>query len=301
MNPKRCCHNRQARNNSLGFSVDAEYNAQVSEIASSRNFPSTERLSVVAAVIMLAYALNRFMEIPAQTVAIQIPGLFLEFEVNDSILTALLVACLAATGADWLLRDHPGRQNQQLFHHLFLPAATALVIGVPLNQMDFGIAWWAGLIAGMLLLVLVLVAEYIVIDKQDMRQPLAAASLSAVSFAIYLVLATALRAAGTRLFFILPALIIATWLVSLRSLNLRLHGLWVVYECVIIALVVGQLAAALHYWPLAPIRFGLILLGPAYGLTSLFSGLIEEKPTQKLLVEPAIVLGLSWLGALILA
>lgn len=264
------------------------------------NYPNAERLSVVAAVIMLAYALNRFMEIPARAIELQIPGLFLEFEVNDSIITAVLVAGLAATGADWLLRDHPGRNNQRLFAHMLLPAVTALVIGIPLNQMDFGIAWWAGLLAGTVVLVLVLVAEYIVIDAQDVRQPLAAASLSAVAYAIYLVLATTLRGAGTRLFFILPALIMATWLVSLRSLYLRLHGQWVVYEAAIIALVVGHLAAAIHYWPMTPIRFGLVLLGPAYALTSLFSGLIEERPKKKLLVEPAIVIGLSWLGALLL-
>jgi len=265
------------------------------------NFPNTERLSVVTAVIMLAYALNRFVEIPAQVIELQIPGLYLEFEINDSIMTALLVAGLAATGADWLLRDHPGRNKQRVFPHMLLPAVTALVIGIPLNQMDFGIAWWGGLLAGTILLVLVFMGEYIVIDAQDVRQPLAAASLSAVAFAIYLVLATTLRGAGTRLFFILPALIAATWLVSIRSLYLRLHGLWVVYESAIIALIVGQLAAALHYLPLTPLRFGLILLGPAYALTSLFSGLIEEKPTPKLLVEPAIVIGISWLGALILA
>jgi len=277
------------------------YNAQVNETTMRGNFPNTERLSVVAAVIMLAYALNRFVEIPAQVIELQIPGLYLEFEINDSILTALLVAGLAATGADWLLRDHPGRNKQRVFPHMLLPAVTALVIGIPLNQMDFGIAWWAGLLAGTILLVLVFMGEYIVIDAQDVRQPLAAASLSAVAFAIYLVLATTLRGAGTRLFFILPALIAATWLVSIRSLYLRLHGLWVVYESAIIALIVGQLAAALHYLPLTPLRFGLILLGPAYALTSLFSGLIEEKPTPKLLVEPAIVIGISWLGALILA
>ncbi len=277
------------------------YNAKVNETAIRGNFLNTERLSVVTAVIMLAYTLNRFIEFPAQTITLQIPGLFLEFVVNDSILTAVLVAGLAATGANWLLRDHPGRNQQQLLPNMLIPAVTALVIGIPLNQMAFGIAWWAGLMAGTLLLVLVFAAEYIVIDAQDARQPLAAASLSAVAFAIYLVLATALREAGTRLFFILPAIMAATWLVSIRSLYLRLHGLWVVYEAAIIALIVGQLAAAIHYWPLSPIRHGLILLGPAYALTSLFSGLIEEKPRRTLFIEPAIVVGLSWLGALILA
>lgn len=273
----------------------------MSNSTSSRNLPNGDRLSVLAAVIMLVYALNHFMEIPEQTIELQIPGLFIQFELNDNLIAALLVAGIAAAGADWLLRDHPARHQQLLFPHMLLPATTALVIGIPLNQMEFNPAWWIGLLMGTVLLVLVLAAEYIVIDSRDVRQPLAAASLTAVGFALYMVVAVALRAAGTRLFFILPALILATWLVSLRSLNLRLHGEWVVYESAIVSLVVVQLAAAIHYWPLSPIRFGLILLGPAYALTSLFIGLIEERPAKKLVIEPLIVLGLSWLGAMILA
>ena len=252
-------------------------------------------------MIMLAYGLNRFMEIPERAVELQLPGLFLEFKINDSILTALLVAGLAAAGADWLLRDHPALHRQTLLPHLLLPAVTALVIGVPLNQLTFGINWWLGLLAGTAALVIVVVAEYIAVDAQDVRQPLAAAALSAVAFVTFLVLAAALRAAGTRLLFILPALILATWLVSLRVFNLRLHGLWTVYESAIVALIVGQLAAAAHYWPLAPVRYGLLLLGPAYALTGLISGLIEEKPIRSLWVVPAIILGITWLGALLIA
>ena len=255
----------------------------------------------MAAVIMLVYALNQFMELPSRTIELQIPGLFVRIELTDSVITAMLAAGIAAAGADWLLRDHPVRNKQLLFPHLLLPAITALVIGIPLNQMEFSLIWWVGLLAGTILLVLVLVAEYIVIDIQDVRQPLAAASLTAVGFAIYLVLATTMKAAGTRLFFILPALVIATWLVSVRSLSLRLHGEWVVYEAAIVSLVVVQMAAAIHYWPLTPLRFGLILLGPAYALTSLIIGLIEEKPVRRLVMEPVIVLGLSWLSAVLLA
>jgi hypothetical protein len=251
-------------------------------------------------MIMLAYSLNRFMEIPTRTLELQLPGLYLEFEINDSILTAILVAGLTAVGTDWLLRDHPARQNQHIIPHLMLPAVTALVIGIPLNQFASGIAWWLGLLTGTVILLMVLVAEYIAIDALDARQPLAAAGLSAVAFTIYLILASAIRAGGIRLFFNLPMLVVATWLVSLRSINLRLHGPWVVYESAIIALVVGQLAAAIHYWPLTPVRFGLILLGPAYALTSLFGGLIEERTTRDLVIEPAVVLGISWLGALLL-
>jgi hypothetical protein len=59
-------------------------------------------------------------------------------------------------------------------------------------------------------------------------------------------------------------------------------------------------AAAIHYWPLSPIRFGLLCLGPAYALTSLFNGMIEEKQIRELIVEPLVVLIVAWIGAVIL-
>lgn len=285
----------------LGYSLNAGYNAQMSSVKATGHLPDTERLSVLAAVIMLVYALNHFMGLPTRRIELQIPGLFVRFELTDSVITAMLAAGIAAAGTDWLLRDHPVRNKQRLFPHLLLPAVTALVIGIPLNQMEFSLVWAIGLLAGTILLVLVLVAEYIVLDTQDVRQPLAAASLTAVGFATYLVLATAMSAAETRLFFLLPAVGIATWLVSVRSLSLRLHGEWVVYEAAIVSLVVVQMAAAIHYWPLTPLRFGLILLGPAYALTSLILGLIEEKPVRKLVIEPVIVLALAWASAVVFA
>jgi hypothetical protein len=163
-----------------------------------------------------------------------------------------------------------------------------------------GLGWWIGLFAGALILVLVLVAEYIAVDPDDVRLPFASAALSAVSFALYLVLASALQAAGVRLLYNVPTLILAAWLVSLRVTNLRLHGEWTVYESAIIAFVVGQIAAAFNYWPLAPITFGLALLGPSYALNSMFCNLIEEKPSRQVILEPVIALLIAWGAAYII-
>ena len=67
-----------------------------------------------------------------------------------------------------------------------------------------------------------------------------------------------------------------------------------------VALVVGQMGAALYYWPLSPVSYGLILLGPAYSLTSLIAGLEEGEPLRQAIVEPAVVLGLLAAAALVL-
>jgi hypothetical protein len=265
-----------------------------------QNLPNIDLLSILAAMIVLAYTLERFINLPSWGISRQFPGLYIELNINVTMITSLLVACMTAAGANWLMRNHPASQKKLALQHAILPALTALVIGIPLSRIPVGIGWWVGLLSGAFILVLVIIAEYIAVDLGDIRLPFASAALSAVSFALFLVLAGALRAAGVRLLFITPALIIAAWLVSLRVTNLRLHGEWTIYESAIIALVVGQIAAAFYYWPLAPITFGLVLLGPSYALISLFCNLIEEKPVRQVIYEPIISILIAWGAAFII-
>ena len=55
-----------------------------------------------------------------------------------------------------------------------------------------------------------------------------------------------------------------------------------------------QIAAGLHYWPLSPIQFGLMLIGLLYGLTNLAANLGEDRPARRAVLEPAIIIGLCW-------
>jgi hypothetical protein len=265
-----------------------------------QNLPNIDHLSVLSAMIVLAYTLERFIDLPSWQISSQFPGLYIEFNVNVNMVTSLLVACMTAAGANWLMREHPAAQGKHSLEHAILPALTALVIGIPLGGVPVGIGWWIGLISGAFILVLVLIAEYIAVDPQDIHLPLASAALSAVSFAIFLLLAGALRAGGVRLLYNIPALVFAAWLVSLRVTNLRLHGIWTIYESAIIAFVIGQITAAFNYWPLTPIAFGLVLLGPSYALICLFCNLIEEKPFRQVISEPILSILIAWGAAFII-
>jgi len=256
--------------------------------------PDTGRLSMLAATIMLAYTLARFVDLPERELAVQLPGLYLSVLINEQTVVALVVAGLMATGADWLVRGHPAYRGHSTLEHWLLPALTAWVIGLPLFQLPNNPLWWIGFILGGLLLVLVLIAEYIVVDPDDLRYPPAAAGLTAISFALYLVLAAALRFSELRLVMLLPALALAGGLVGLRALHLRLRGRWAYLPAGMVALVTAQLAAALHYWPLSPVSFGLALLGPAYALTTLLGNLAEGEPVRQAVVEPVTVLFLVW-------
>lgn len=260
----------------------------------SHYLPDPDRLSVLAATILMAYGLTNFVSLPEKAFSVQLPGLFLEFAINIRTLVVLIAAGLTASGTDWLLRDHPALKGGSTIEHLILPALTAWVIGIPLFQLPFGLAWWAVFAAGGALLILVLVAEYIVVDPEDVRRALASAGLTAVSYALYLILAIVLRSAGVRLFLLIPALTFTAALVSLRTLHLRLVGQWKIPESAVVALVVGQITAALQYWPLSPVAFGLGVLGPAYALTSLIGGLEEGEPLRQAATEPFIVIIIAW-------
>lgn len=264
----------------------------------TRNLPNIDRLSVLAAMILLAYSLARFVSFPAREIEFSFLGIYLPIEINVRTIVAFLVAMITAAGADWLLSDHPSISKGATIEHWLLPALTAWVIGFPLYQLPLGPVWWAGFALGGLLLTLVLVAEYITINPEDIRQPIAAAGLIALSFSLFLMLATALQYAGTRLVFMLPALTLAAWLVSLRTLHLRLQRRWSFIQSGIIAFVCAQIMAGLHYLPLSPVSFGLLLLAPAYCLTSLVANLAEEEPIRQAIIEPILVFVLLLIAAL---
>lgn len=259
-----------------------------------RHLPDANRLSVLASTILLAYAIIPFIDTEAQEVAVQLPGIFLEFSITLATMVSFLLAILAAVGSDWLLRSHPRYQQQNTIQHWMIPALTAWAIGVPLNSLAIGAGWWVVFGLGGMLLVLVLVSEYIVLDLSDARNALAALGLTAVSYALYLVLAITVRAAELRLYLLLPALTLPMGLVCLRALYLRLSGRWSVAWAVGIAAVTGQLALGLYYLPLSPLAFGLVLLGPAYALTSAIGSLEEGASGRTLWVEPVVMLAIFW-------
>jgi hypothetical protein len=143
-------------------------------------------------------------------------------------------------------------------------------------------------------LILVVVAEYITVDQDDRYYTAAAVGLFAISFALFLTLVIMLRITATRLLMILPVVILASGLVSLRTLHLRIHAEWQYTSALVIAFIVAQLAAALHYWPVSPVAYGLALLAPAYSLTNFLANIAEGQTPRRAVTEPALVLGLIW-------
>ena len=58
------------------------------------HLPDLNRLSLLAAAILIAYALARMVNLPERTFSIQLPGIFLAPHVDAGSLVSLLVAGL---------------------------------------------------------------------------------------------------------------------------------------------------------------------------------------------------------------
>lgn len=245
---------------------------------------------MVMATILLAYSLTPFINIPNRELNLQLPGFLFLLRVDYTGLVSILSAGLAATGMSWML---PARSKElhggKDFQHLLLPALTAWAIGVPLGELEVNLQWWAVFIFGGFLLTSVFIAEFIVVDTEDPRAGLAVIGLSAVGYAVFLILCVAFRGAGLRLYLTLPVYFLAAGLISWRVLSLRLSGKNSWYWSIAPAIITLQVAIGLHYLPVSPIQFGLLLTGLCYAVIS-FAVLFEQKEHKKWIwMEPAII------------
>ena len=261
---------------------------------SRRYIPDGTRVSVLTSLVLLAFALTYVINTPFTLVSIPLAGKTYQFTLPLNTGITILTAILAAAGVDWLLRGHPSIEPGETAEHWMLPMLTVLIVGVTLSTLPRGIVWWLGfgLCAG--LLVLVFLAEYVVVDPSDVRYPLATAALTALAYALALILAVALRTADVSLLILAPSLFLGQSLAALRTLHLRLNERWDFGWAVGIGLIGMQLGSALRFWPLSPVRFGLILLGPLYALTTLAVSLSEGRPFRRAMAEPLVILFMVW-------
>ena len=260
----------------------------------NKYLPGSNRVGLLTSTTLLALVLTRITPSPAFNFELQLPGFFLTFPLNINTAMGLLTACLTATGMDWLLRGHPSLKGRTTFQWWFLPTISTFVISIILSLLPNGATWWIGFIVSGAFLYFIFLAEYIAVDADAPYYTTSMIGLTAISHTLFFILAVALRTSDTRLFLIIPGLFLAALLASLRILHLRLSSNWEYAWAIGIGLVCIQLATGFYYWPLAPIQFGLLLIGPLYGLVNFAINLGENIPPQRAALEPAIVTAICW-------
>lgn len=268
-------------------------------MSSRSSLPDINRIGVLTAAVLLAFALTRLLPASQAVLRWTVGDFFLTLPVNLTTIMTLFAAGITATGMDWLLRGHPGLGSRRTVEHWLLPMLTTFVIGVPLSLLPGGVSWWITFAIAGLALVTVFMAEYVAVDPVAPAYSAAMGLLTALAYAVYLILLTTVHSSSPRLIIVVPIVFLASGMVSLRALHLRLQR-WEFAWSMGIAFILSQLAAALHYWPISPVQLGLALLGPLYALTSLAGNLGEETPVRRASIEPLAALTVAWLAAALL-
>ena len=264
--------------------------------------PDLERLSIVTATIMLAFALTQLVSFPVQNFSFLLFGILIDLIIDFTTVVIVFTVFLSATGMDWIIHSHPEKERYQnrwaYIRHWIVPVLTSFVIGVALNAFAGGMVWWAVYALGSLLLFAVFIAEYNVLIAEDYRNALATVGLTSLSFVLYLLLTIAVFSADIRLYLRAPLLGVGALMVISRALFLRL-GKWYTLWAVVCSLIITQFVVGLHYLPLSPTRFGLLLVGSAYGLTSIVSGVKESRESWAFWGEPISMITIMLLAIII--
>ena len=264
-----------------------------------QEFPRRERLSVVVATVMLAFAISQAIDLPTNPTPIVIGGIVVPFRFDLDFIVTLAVAGMTATGTDWIIRDHPAVSNRTTIPHLLLPTLSAWVLSVSLNNLADVPFKWLVLIVGGLFLLIVILAEYFVLNPEDYRAPIGTAILTAIAYAMVLALSVVLESTDQRLIVSVSAVMIGTAVLSMRILQLQTGQSWPWLESMACILFVTQIAAALHYLPLTPLANGVIVLGALFSIVNFIINLAQEVSFLRTVIESAIPFALALILALV--
>lgn len=258
-----------------------------------RHLPSRDRLSVLTAIILLAYALARALDLPTRTVGTTLLGSAVGLELNGPVLMLLVVAALISAGSDTLIRSHPrleGWTGYSTVAHWIVPGAAALAFGSLLNRVPGGALWWIGLGLSAILLIAILVAEYTVVDREDAAWDAAALVLTAGTYALALLLFALLHSLSARALISATAAGIAAAALALRLFLLKTPsasgtGLYALF----VGLLVAETIWALTYWRVPAGGAALLALVPFYVGTGVAQQHLAGRLNRRLWVEYLVV------------
>ena len=259
------------------------------------------RFSIVSALVALSLTLIYFLpeDVPVQVLSI--PGLQISF--SPLQLIPLFIAIISFTGAYWVLISNPeierkGWLVRQVLPNLVLPAINIFIFALILAQTHKSYEWWGILFTGVLTFSIILYAEYQVLKSNVSTNTIFTVLLMSLAHALFMAFTIALRASISRIFLIIPAIVLASIFVSYRTIYLRTDGKFKSYWIYVVTFICFQFAIALYYLFLTPNQYGLILTAILFVSNAVIAR-IGQGDRKRLYIEP-LVIGVFVIAVLLL-
>ena len=267
-----------------------------------RERPCYEGASVFVSLIVLGLVFLPEIELPTRTFSFHVLGSLASIRLSATELMAALLASLACTGTDSLVRSHPlVRRGESRYTFAFwaLPGLSVVAATLLLPLAPNRPYWLGGLALTALLLLLIAVAQYHTVDPTDPGYRLARLALNIFVYLVALGLFTLIYGSKARSLLSATTTAAVGGLLALELLrgvhhNLRLTGIY----ALITGLASGEVTWALNYWTVGRLTGGLLLLLVFYLVTGFSREGLLRRLNRRALVEFALV-ALVGLGLII--
>ncbi|MFB0536714.1 MAG: hypothetical protein ACETWR_17240 [Anaerolineae bacterium] len=253
-------------------------------------------------LIVLGLAFLPEIELPTRTFSFYVLGSLASIRLSVTWLMAALLASLACTGTDSLVRSHPlVRRGESRYTFAFwaLPGLSVVAATLLLPLAPNRSYWLGGLALTALLLLLIAVAQYHTVDPADPGYRLARLALNLFVYLVALSLFTLIYGSKARSLLSATTTAAVGGLLALELLrgaphSLRLTALY----ALITGLALGEITWALNYWTVGRLTGGLFLLLVFYLVTGLSREGLLRRLNRRALVEFSLV-ALVGLGLII--
>lgn len=248
-----------------------------------------DRLSVLSGALVLALTIGRIVETPVRPFAATVLGSPLGINLSAATLILAVLAGLAATAVESLVRSHPLARAGQLgrsFHFWIVPALLLVAeYGWLAGIEDLG-TWAVAIVAAAVVIPLALVAEYSAVDPEQRGEALAGWGEMAVIYLTAVLLYSRIYDLQARALLSGTAVVVVTillvtrlfWYAADTPKTAALYGLAV-------GMMTGLFAWTLNYLPLSTASGGLLLLLFFYVLTGLIQQFLSGRFGRRVVLE----------------
>lgn len=232
-----------------------------------------ERINAVVSLTLIGLALYFVLDFPAQAAAVTLFGTPLELESPRQWLMVVLLAGLAVTGTDAVVRVHPRLPSQLLGYRAtfwMLPALLVVLATQTLGLAPTTIAWAVGLAIVGTLLWLTIFAEFKLVSPGQPAPFWPRLWRQFIGYAVTLTLFIVIYQTRSRSAISATAVLLVSGMAALALLRQppkTITKSWLF--AAVIGLSLGQITWALNYWRTGALNAGLLLLLIFYVLVGL--------------------------------
>jgi hypothetical protein len=254
---------------------------------------TVNRILVLVALLALTPVLLLVVELPSRNVLLSFLGSELAISLNTNSLLILFMPVLTIAGVDWVLRDHPDVQAGEtpfLFPFWMAPGLTALALALLLTRINTWPLWILVLVLGVLIIGVLVVAEYNTIAPNNPSYPIARLTVTGLSYLIAFGLFTLIYSTRERSVITATMTLLVAVALSLDLLAPHIIGLnQAMLFSLIIGWIVGIATWALNYWNISNWSAGVLMLTVFYVCVGVAQQYFQERLSRGVLIEFGVV------------